>query len=53
MIVGVGRMYVGAHLPLDLIGGAALGVAAGYAANLIVGVPASPIAVARGERAAT
>lgn len=39
-IVIVGRLYVGAHLPLDLLGGAALGVAAGSAANLIVGVPA-------------
>lgn len=33
------RMYVGAHLPLDLIGGAALGVATASAANLLVGVP--------------
>ena len=38
-IVVIGRMYVGAHLPLDLIGGAALGVSAGAAANLVVGVP--------------
>lgn len=38
VIVGIGRMYVGAHLPLDLIGGAALGIAAGAVANLIVGV---------------
>jgi undecaprenyl-diphosphatase len=40
-IVLVGRLYVGAHLPLDLIGGAALGIAAGSAANLLVGVPES------------
>lgn len=53
VIVGVGRMYVGAHLPLDLIGGAALGVAAGSAANLIIGVPASPSVVTGGERATT
>lgn len=33
------RMYVGAHVPLDLIGGAALGVATASAANLILGVP--------------
>jgi glycosyltransferase 2 family protein len=52
-IVIVGRLYVGAHLPLDLIGGAALGVAAGSAANLIVGVPDSPTAVPPGEMAAT
>ncbi len=53
VIVGVGRMYVGAHLPLDLIGGAALGVAAGSAANLIIGVRASPTLVTRGDRATT
>jgi undecaprenyl-diphosphatase len=33
------RMYVGAHLPLDLIGGAALGVTIASATNLVVGVP--------------
>ncbi len=38
-VVFIGRLYVGAHLPLDLIGGAALGLAAGCAANLVVGVP--------------
>jgi len=52
-IVFVGRLYVGAHLPLDLLGGAALGAAAGCAANLIVGVPSSPATVPRAERAAT
>ena len=31
-----GRMYVGAHLPLDLIGGAALGAIAGGVANLLI-----------------
>lgn len=30
---------VGAHTPLDLVGGATLGVAAGCAANLVIGVP--------------
>lgn len=38
VIVCLGRMYVGAHVPLDLIGGAALGISAGCAANLIVGL---------------
>lgn len=52
-IVFVGRMYVGAHLPLDLIGGAALGVAAGCAANLIVGVPDSGTPVLAGAQRAT
>ncbi|HSJ70056.1 MAG TPA: phosphatase PAP2 family protein [Acidimicrobiia bacterium] len=54
-IVFVGRLYVGAHLPLDLIGGAALGFAAGSLANLIVGVPDGnePVAVPAHEEAAT
>jgi undecaprenyl-diphosphatase len=42
VIVCIGRMYVAAHLPDDLLGGAALGAAAGFAANLAVGVPAQP-----------
>jgi undecaprenyl-diphosphatase len=33
------RMYVAAHLPLDLIGGAALGVTVASAVNLLIGVP--------------
>ena len=37
VIVMFGRMFVAAHVPLDLIGGAAFGVAAGALANLIVG----------------
>jgi undecaprenyl-diphosphatase len=39
VIVFIGRMYVAAHTPLDLLGGACLGAAAGCAANLAVGVP--------------
>ena len=31
-----GRLYVGAHLPLDIIGGAALGVVAATVVNLLV-----------------
>lgn len=38
MVVPLSRMYVGAHLPLDLIGGAALGVTVASAVNLLVGV---------------
>lgn len=38
-IVCIGRMYTGAHLPLDVIGGAALGAAMGSALNLLFGVP--------------
>jgi hypothetical protein len=37
----VGRVYVGAHNPLDVICGAALGVAIGSCLNLIVAVPVS------------
>lgn len=32
----VGRLYVGAHLPLDVVGGAALGAVAGSLVNLVV-----------------
>jgi undecaprenyl-diphosphatase len=34
-IVAVGRMYVGAHFPLDLVGGAAVGIAVGAVFNLL------------------
>ena len=34
------RMYVGAHLPLDMVGGAALGLAVGALVRLLLGVPA-------------
>jgi glycosyltransferase 2 family protein len=43
VIVLLGRMYVAAHVPLDLIGGAALGFAAGGLANLLVGAPAARV----------
>lgn len=35
LIVMVGRMYVGAHLPLDMVGGLAMGIAAGTFAMLV------------------
>lgn len=38
------RVYVGAHLPLDVVGGAGLGLAAGAAAHLVVGRPAGAAA---------
>jgi hypothetical protein len=34
------RIYVGAHLPLDMVGGAALGIAVGALVRLALGVPA-------------
>jgi len=33
------RMYVGAHLPLDMVGGAALGLAVGALVRLLLGTP--------------
>ncbi len=39
-LVMIGRVYVGAHNPLDVICGAGLGVAIGSVLNLAIGVPA-------------
>jgi membrane-associated phospholipid phosphatase len=41
-LVPFGRMYVGAHLPLDLVGGSALGLAIGCAVNIVRGGARSP-----------
>jgi glycosyltransferase 2 family protein len=38
-LVALGRMYAGAHLPIDVVGGAALGWAVAAAAHLAVGAP--------------
>ncbi len=38
--VFLARMYVGAHLPLDMVGGAALGLAVGAGMRLLLGTPA-------------
>lgn len=37
-----GRMYVGAHLPLDVVGGAALGAVAGSVVNLLIPARGGP-----------
>jgi membrane-associated phospholipid phosphatase len=39
-LVCLARMYVGAHLPLDISGGAGIGLAAGAAARLLLGTRA-------------
>ncbi len=41
VVVALARIHVGAHLPLDTIGGAALGMAFGFAYRLFVGTPAA------------
>ena len=38
-VVCFGRMFVGGHLPLDVVGGAALGIACGAAATFLGGAP--------------
>ena len=43
VLVAIGRMYAGVHLPLDVLGGLALGWAIGAAANLAIGTPAHAI----------
>ncbi len=49
--VCVFRIYVGAHLPLDVVGGIALGWAAGAAAHLILGAPEGHVSPKRVRRA--
>lgn len=45
LMVGLGRIYAGAHLPLDVIGGAAIGALVGLAVNTAVGLPHDPLQV--------
>jgi glycosyltransferase 2 family protein len=50
-LVCLTRIYVGAHLPLDVLGGAALGWAAGGLVHLVLGAPEARPSPARLRRA--
>ena len=50
-VVGLTRLYVGAHLPLDIAGGAALGLAADAAAGLVTSGARTRRAAVRKDRA--
>ena len=48
--VALARVYIGAHLPLDILGGLALGWAIGSAVHLLFGIPRRTVLPARVER---
>lgn len=52
-LVGAARIYSGAHLPLDVVGGAVLGWVLGAGVHLLRGTPAHPPSVARVRAAMT
>jgi membrane-associated phospholipid phosphatase len=51
VLVCVSRLYVGAHLPLDVVGGAALGWAAGSLVHLLLGAPGGRPSAERAAKA--
>ncbi len=46
-VVGTSRVYAGAHLPIDVIGGAGLGVLAGTGGRWMLGLGGAGVPVAR------
>jgi undecaprenyl-diphosphatase len=50
-VVCLSRLYVGVHLPLDVVGGAALGWAAGSLVHLLLGAPGGRPSAQRAARA--
>jgi glycosyltransferase 2 family protein len=50
-VVCVSRLYVGVHLPLDVVGGAALGWAAGSLVHLMLGAPGGRPSAERAAKA--
>jgi undecaprenyl-diphosphatase len=49
-VIGSARMQVSAHLPLDVVGGAALGYSIGWGWNLVAGIPIEPTGSVRVPR---
>jgi undecaprenyl-diphosphatase len=43
LVVAFARIYVGAHLPLDVVAGLAIGALCAAIVNLAIGVPPAPL----------